>query len=272
MNLNKIAQKPSLPDRGRWRWPLPAVVAWLGGWAVALVTLSIGTPPAWALLAGLLPSLWAVGHAAPGWRRVAVLAGLPLSVLLVQGTAAVPPWAWLVGGAALLLIYPVQAWRDAPLFPTPTDALKGLSEVVTLPAAPRLLDAGSGLGDGLRALSRVWPGAQLHGVEGGWLMAALSRLRVPGASIQRGDFWTMGWADFDLVYLFQRPESMARAWQKALAEMAPGAWMVSLEFEVPAVEPAARLQCPDGRPLWVYRVPLSPDNGAVDSITAAPGR
>jgi hypothetical protein len=225
-----------------------------------------------ALLIGLLPSLWAVGRATPGWRRVAVLVGLPLSVLLVHGTAAVPPWAWLVAGAALLLIYPVQAWRDAPLFPTPTNALTDLPSVVALPAAPRLLDAGSGLGDGLRALARVWPGAQLHGVEGGWLMAALSRLRVPAASVTRGDFWAMSWADFDLVYLFQRPESMARAWQKACSEMAPGAWMVSLEFEVPAVEPTARLQCPDGRPLWVCRVPPSQDKVAVDSITGAAGR
>lgn len=272
MNLKKIAQKPSLPDRGRWRWPLPAVVAWLGGWAVAVMALFLGAQPALALLIGLLPSLWAVGRATPGWRRVAVLTGLPLSVLLVHGTAAVPPWAWLVAGAALLLIYPVQAWRDAPLFPTPIDALAGLSSVVKLPVAPRLLDAGSGLGDGLRALARVWPGAQLHGVEGGWLMVALSRLRVPGASIRRGDFWVLAWSNFDLVYLFQRPESMARAWQKARSEMAPGAWMVSLEFEVPAVEPTARLQCPDGRPLWVYRVPLCQDSGAVDSITPAPGR
>lgn len=255
-----------------WKWPLPALVAWLGGWAAVACASVLGAPPALALLAGLLPSVWAVGHAAPGWRRLVVLAGLPLSLLLVQGTTAVPPWAWLVAGAALLLIYPVQAWRDAPLFPTPTNALAGLPSIVKLPLAPRLLDAGSGLGDGLRALASVWPGAQLHGVEGGWLMAALSRLRVPAASVTRGDFWAMSWADYQLVYLFQRPESMARAWHKARSEMAPGAWMVSLEFEVPAVEPTARLQCLDGRPLWVYRVPLSPDNGAVDSITAAPGR
>ena len=252
----------------RWRWPLPALLAWLGGWAVVLVLPRLGVAPALALLAGLLPSFLVVGKAAPGWRRVAVLAGLPLSMALVHGSAAVPPWAWLVAGAALLLIYPVQAWRDAPLFPTPPDALGGLVEVVALPPSPRVLDAGSGLGDGLRALARVWPQARLQGVEGGWLMAALSRLRVPAAAIRRGDFWASSWADLDLVYLFQRPESMPRAWAKACAEMRGGSWLVSLEFEVPGVPPASRLACPDGRPLWVYRMPPRPNSGPADSIPA----
>jgi len=251
------AKSSSHQTRTGWPWPLPAVVAWLGGWTLVWIALKLGLPPAWALLMGLVPSLAAVGKAPPGWRRFAVLAGLPLSLALIQGTSTIPPWAWLVAGAALLLIYPVQAWRDAPLFPTPPDALSGLAQVVKLPEAEgaRVLDAGSGLGDGLRALARVWPHAQLHGVEGGWMMALLSRLRVPGAHILRGDFWGRSWADFDLVYLFQRPESMPRAWAKACAEMAPGTWLVSLEFEVPGAAPAHRLTCPDGRALWVYRVP-----------------
>ena len=241
----------------RWIWPGPVLVAWLGGWGVVLLATQMGVSPAGALIAGVMPSLLSVGRAAPGWRRAVVLAGLPTSLALVYGTTFVPPWAWLVAGSALFLIYPVQAWRDAPLFPTPPDALSGLAQVVKLPEAARarLLDAGSGLGDGLRALGRVWPRAQLHGVEGGWMMALLSRLRVPGARIRRGDFWGCSWADFDLVYLFQRPESMPRAWAKACAEMAPGTWLVSLEFEVQGVAPAHRLTCPDGRPLWVYRVP-----------------
>ena len=35
-----------------------------------------------------------------------------------------------------------------------------------------------------------------------------------------------------MVYLFQRPESMQRAWDKARRDMRPGTWMVSLEFDV----------------------------------------
>ena len=58
-----------------------------------------------------------------------------------------------------------------------------------------------------------------------------------------------------MVYLFQRPESMARAVAKAQAQMRPGTWLVSLEFEANTMQPEARLDAPGGRPVWLYRMP-----------------
>jgi hypothetical protein len=49
-------------------------------------------------------------------------------------------------------------------------------------------------------------------------------------------------------YLLQRPESMAPA------ELKPGAWLVSLELEATELQPQRRLQAPDGRPVWLYRI------------------
>jgi formylglycine-generating enzyme required for sulfatase activity len=60
----------------------------------------------------------------------------------------------------LLLIYPLNAWRDAPLFPTPPDALNDLPDVATLPPGARVLDAGCGLGQGLQALRQAYPLAE----------------------------------------------------------------------------------------------------------------
>ena len=51
---------------------------------------------------------------------------------------------------------------------------------------------------------------------------------------------------------------MARAAAKAQAEMAPGAWLVSLEFAVPGWPPHGQLHAPGGRPVWVYRMPAGP--------------
>ena len=74
--------------------------------------------------------------------------------------------------------------------------------------------------------------------------------------------WLASWAGHDLVYLFQRPESMVRAWRKAQGEMDPGSWLLSLEFEVPGQTPQARLAADaSGRPLWLYRI-----DGNSDSI------
>jgi hypothetical protein len=80
--------------------------------------------------------------------------------------------------------------------------------------------------------------------------------------------WTRSWAGHDLVYVFQRPESMARVHAKAEREMSGPAWLVSLEFAVPAVVPWARLQAPGRRTVWVYRVGAP----AAHSIPAVAGR
>ena len=60
------------------------------------------------------------------------------------------------------------------------------------------------------------------------------------------------------MYLFQRPESMARAAAKAQAELKPGAWLVSLEFEATTLQPDAVLTTVPGKPVWLYRQPESP--------------
>jgi SAM-dependent methyltransferase len=182
--------------------------------------------------------------------------GFPLSLLLTQ-SASLPAWVWLVPLLALLLIYPLNAWRDAPLFPTPRYALNDLAAQAPLAPSALILDAGCGLGDGLKALRSAYPAAQLTGIEWSWPLRALCALRCPWATVRQGDIWTADWSGFDMVYLFQRPESMPRAVAKANAELKPGAWLVSLEFEASALKSFARLDTVEGKPVWVYRVPFT---------------
>lgn len=241
-------------DPRRLRWPLPALLVWGLAWGVftALGAAGLGRGPASA--AALLAGVAGAAGAAGTWRRLMVAAGFPLSALALGGLTAWPPWAWAMAALALLLAYPLRAWRDAPFFPTPARALDGLERAVALPAGGRgaqVLDAGCGLGHGLRALRRLWPDARFEGVEWSRPLAWLATGRCRFARVRRGDLWADSWAAFDLVYLFQRPESMARAWAKAEREMRPGAWLVSLEFPVPGQPEAARV---GARPAWVYRV------------------
>jgi hypothetical protein len=60
-----------------------------------------------------------------------------------------------------------------------------------------------------------------------------------------------------MVYLFQRPETMPRAVAKAQAEMKPGAWLVSLEFDAKDLQPTAVAQASPDRPVWLYQSPFS---------------
>lgn len=236
-------------------WPLPALLAWGGAWLL-FAGLQRVTTPVWALL--LACALAAVSSVLGSnwWRRALIAAGFPLALALT-GVAAVPAWAWLVPLALLLCVYPLNAWRDAPLFPTPPDALDDLPDAAPLEPGARVLDAGCGLGDGLMALRQAYPLAHLEGLEWSRPLRWLCARRCPWAQVSQGDMWRADWSAYQLVYLFQRPESMARAFAKAQAELAPGAWLVSLEFAVPGALPQAQLRLPGERRVWVYRMSLS---------------
>ena len=241
-------------------WPLPALAVWATAWAVFLgLSRAAGTPVGIALALSTALGACAALLGSTAWRRLFIALGFPLSLLASGVAAGMPGWAWLFPLAAVLALYPVQAWRDAPMFPTPRGALQGLPAILPMAPGARALDAGCGLGDGLRELHGAYPQACLDGFEWSWPLVLLCRLRsrwlgVP-AQVRRADIWREDWSTFDLVYLFQRPESMPRAMAKAAAELRPGAWLASLEFEAAGVKPAAVAQCPDGRSVWLYRAP-----------------
>jgi hypothetical protein len=232
-------------------WPLPAFLAWAACWVAFLALRPLEMPLSFApALATLLGAALAVRGATP-WRRVFVATGFPLS-LAASGIAHLPGWVWLAPLAALALVYPIHAWGDAPVFPTPRGALRGLAAQLALPPKPLVLDAGCGLGDALVELRRELPMAVLTGIEWSWPLRLLCALRCRFATIRRADMWGADWSAFDLVYVFQRPESMPRASDKAARELRPGAWLASLEFEIADRDPTRVFTCADGRPLWLY--------------------
>ncbi len=247
-------------------WPLPAVAVWALGWLLWLLLGAAGVAPAAAFAVALGLATGAALRCRGRWRQGIAAAGFPLSALALGVAGALPPALWLLLLLPVLALYPLRAWRDAPLFPTPQDALAGLDAVVGQPQ--RVHDAGCVLGHGLAALHRLWPQAALSGSEWSPLLAWATRWRCRHAQVRRGDMWAVPWGGYDLVYLFQRPESMARAHTKAARELAPGAWLVSLEFAVPGAVPVACLQGGGRKPVWVYQ----PAGPAAPSIQPPRGR
>ncbi len=229
-------------------------MAWAGLWLLFLAMQGGGLArePAMAVAvaAGVLVSLTQGNW----WRRAIVAAGFPLSALAAG--LSMPPWAWALAVLPLLLAYPLRAWRDAPFFPTAHGALTGLERVIVLPGGAQMLDAGCGLGHGLAALRATWPSARLMGVEWSRPLAWLAARRCcPWAQVRRGDMWADDWSQLDLLYLFQRPESMPRAASKARAEMKRGSWIVSLAFAIPGWTEQVCLRQSGRRDVWVYRIP-----------------
>ena len=245
-------------------WPLPALLVWLTAWLVYLGLVGMGAPPLLCLLMGaalgLICAGWAAMRGVNRWRQLLIVLGFPLSFLASGAAADSPAWLWLLPLGLLLALYPLRSWRDAPVYPTPAGALLGLERVPGLSPTLRILDVGCGLGDGLLALRRAFPQAEITGVEWSWLLRTVCgwRCTLRGAQIKvvRADMWSMSWSNHDLIYVFQRPESMARTMQKASAELREGAWLVSLEFEAQGYMPSAQLESVPGKPVWLYRLPF----------------
>ena len=237
-------------------WPLPAFAAWAGAWAAFAAVGALGAPALLAFVAAAALAAVVAIFAATPWRRSVVAAGFPLSFLAWSAAGDLPGWAWLAPLAALALVYPMRAWRDAPLFPTPAGALGGVARHAPLARGALVLDAGCGLGAGLVELRREYAEARLVGIEWSRPLRAACAWRCRFARVVRGDLWTADWSAYSLVYLFQRPESMARAAAKAAHELANGAWLASLEFEVAGLRPQHVLPGADGRRLWLYRAPF----------------
>lgn len=247
-------------------WPLPALLVWLMAWGLHLLLKQGATSP-WLQLG--LPTLLGVAFAAwpmwasTRWRTMFLAAGFPISVSVLtlmpghtHATSGPMGVAWLLPLGLLLLAYPVRAWRDAPVYPTPVDALQDLPSSLPLMAGARVLDAGCGLGHGMKAWHAMYPQAHIEGIEWSWPFAMWARWCCPWAKVQRGDMWAQNWSSFDVVYVFQRPESMPRIWAKAQADMKPGAWLVSLAFDIPGVAPKACVGkgvSGDTHTLWVYQ-------------------
>ena len=247
------------PERRRFvnrSWPLPAFAAWAACWIVFASIARLGAAPTVAFVAaGLVGAALSLIGATP-WRRVFVGCGFPLSFAVSGSAGALPAWAWLLPLGMLAFVYPLRAWRDAPIFPTPTGSLLGLSQGVPLANGAAVLDAGCGLGAGLVELRREYPNARLEGIEWSWPLWLAGAARCRFARVRRGDFWSVDWSRFALVYLFQRPESMGRAAAKAAHELHPGAWLASLEFEIAALQPQLVLDSGEGRHVWLYRAPF----------------
>jgi hypothetical protein len=247
------------PERRRFvnrSWPLPALAAWAGCWVAFALTRGLGAPAAPAFIAAGLFGAALSLLGANAWRRIFIGCGFPLSFAVSGAAGSVPAWAWLLPLGLLAWLYPWRTWRDAPLFPTPHGALEGMARHAPLGRTASVLDAGCGLGAALVELRREYPDAAVEGVEWSWPLAALCAARCRFARVRRGDLWADDWSRYALVYLFQRPETMARAAAKAERELREGAWLASLEFEIAALVPEQVLEGAAGRRVFLYRAPF----------------
>lgn len=191
---------------------------------------------------------------APWWMPVHVL--LPLAA--ASGAYLdLPAWIYLLAFIVLLLVFWNSPRDRVPLYLTNRKTWEAIAGL--LPQAPdfRFLDLSCGIGGTLLFLARRRPDGQFTGIDSAPLPLALAwvRLRLSGLAnmrLIRGDFWGQDLAPHDLVYAFLSPEPMHALMRKAMAEMKPGALLVSNSFAPPEIEPERIIEVADRRHTRLY--------------------
>jgi hypothetical protein len=107
-------------------------------------------------------------------------------------------------------------------------------------------------------MAKVRPDSHVDGIEVAPLPWAISYLRAKitrsSAVFKLGDYHTLDFANYDVVFAYLSPAAMVDLWAKAKQEMRPGSMLISLAFEVPGVPPTVQLKASEHAPsLYVWQ-------------------
>jgi SAM-dependent methyltransferase len=219
-------------------FPLTLIAVWL--------LARMGLPMSWEGVA-LVQGAWAALLAswlglAIWWRAIELV--FPSGVLLARGLD-LPPGLFLVLFVLFLLVYWSTFRTQVPYYPSGRGARDAVADALPAGRPLAIVDVGSGLGGLVLDLARRRPDAQVDGIELAPLPWCVSRLRATlsgsRARFLRGDYETLNFGHYDVVFAYLSPAAMAGLWRKAESEMRPGSMLLSYEFDIPGRMPDRRI-------------------------------
>lgn len=149
----------------------------------------------------------------------------------------------------------------APFVPTPTEVV---DRMIALGDVEGKIVVDLGAGDGrlmaaaLEAGAMSVAGYELHEGRCAALEADVCKQYMPRAVVFREDIRTANLAGADVVFLYLLPTSNAELKEKLLAEMKPGALVISHDFDMPLwdAETIESVKCDDrAHTVYVFRIP-----------------
>jgi SAM-dependent methyltransferase len=190
---------------------------------------------------------------APWWLAIQLL--FPLALLAGLGLD-LPPWLFLAGFVALLLVYWSTFRTQVPYYPSGKRAWDAVAGLLPPGRPLYVIDIGSGLGGLVLDLAARRPESTFAGIELAplpWLVSRLRGLLAGRANARfiRGDYEQLDLGDFDAVFAYLSPAAMGALWRKALAEMRPGSLLLSYEFGIADKAPDLTI-VPTGRGPALY--------------------
>jgi SAM-dependent methyltransferase len=190
-----------------------------------------------ALVQGALAALlsWRLAR---WWRLIQFL--FPLAVLGAS-QLALAPGVFLAGFVLLLAVFWSTYRTQVPYYPSSPKVWDAVAALLPAGRPVAAIDVGSGLGGLVLELARRRPESRFTGIELAPLPWLASRVRAwfsaSRARFVRGDYETIDFGRYDLVFAYLSPAAMDALWRKASAEMRPGSLLVSYEFAIAAREP-----------------------------------
>ena len=119
----------------------------------------------------------------------------------------------------------------------------------------RAIDIGSGLGGLVLELAKRRPDSYFDGIELAPLPWLASQLRATftrkNARFILGDYESLNFSQYDLVFAYLSPAAMSALWKKASSEMKSGSILLSYEFLITEKAPEIIIM-PKGRGPSLY--------------------
>lgn len=174
----------------------------------------------------------------PYWWLFIQAAFVPVVVLAFN--LGIAPASYLLAFAIFWLIFRDNTTERVPLYLSSTRCWQAIGDELEAQAPIRFLDAGCGLGGGLRTLARRFPESQFDGIESAplpYLYAWFLARKLPNCRVLWGNFRDMDFNPYDVVYAFLSPQPMPGLWCKVRREMRSGSQFISNGFTVPGFEP-----------------------------------
>ena len=217
----------------------------------------VGTQPSYpiaALLQGVFAAVLTWRWRLASWW-IAICLLFPLA-LYGADQLDLPPWLFLAVFLFMLVLYWSTFRTQVPYYPSGKTAWTAVAEQLPQGRAIKVIDIGSGLGGLVLDLARR-PGVQATGIELAplpWLASWL-RARIAGSRARfiRGDYESLDFGAYDVVFAYLSPAAMTALWRKARREMQPGSMLMSYEFTVSEASPTVSLYLQDtGRTLYIW--------------------
>ncbi len=191
------------------------------------------------------------------WRWIHLC--FPMAILGMSSWHA-PNEIYLTGFIISLSLFWTTFRSQVPFFPSRPIVWRQVEKVMPKNRPLRLIDIGSGLGDMPMYIAKVRPESYIEGVEIAplpWIVSFVrSKLRRSSAIFKLGDYRSLNFVDYDIIFAYLSPAAMLALWEKARQEMKSGSLLISLEFEIPGLTPSMRIAGGEHSPmLYVWRLP-----------------